>query len=411
MTHKTAQLLLLIAIVAAMPAFAQLPTYTYTYSYQGAPVPIPRDELNIAVILPVDVPQALKVESVTVKVDIDYPAPGDLNVYFFSPIATRTKLTERNCGTSATMLNTTFDDAAASKYADYCPAEPGGSFRGNEPLGNYRDQNSFGRWWLAVENNGSNDRFGYARGVSVTIRGTLLADKPVFRSTSVFNLGSLQPTSLAPGGTIGVLGAAIGALPPTRVTSGDWPSSLGGTQVFINGTAVPLGYSSQYFVIAQVPFGIAPFTEATMVISNNGVRSDEVKLQVTPAAPAFVTVSEGGGGTVKAVNQDGKMNSQASPAPKGSVVQIYAVGLGKTSPELPAGYAPPAGTLSKVTGMVQAYVDGTPATVDFAGLAPGTVGFYQVNVRVPADAKSGARPIYLYVDGYPAQQNAIINVQ
>jgi uncharacterized protein (TIGR03437 family) len=357
-----------------MPAFAQLPTYTYTYSYQGAPVPIPRDELNIAVILPVDVPQALKVESVTVKVDIDYPAPGDLNVYFFSPIATRTKLTERNCGTSATMLNTTFDDAAASKYADYCPAEPGGSFRGNEPLGNYRDQNSFGRWWLAVENNGSNDRFGYARGVSVTIRGTLLADKPVFRSTSVFNLGSLQ-------------------------------------QVFINGVAVPLGYSSQYFVIAQVPFGIAPFTEATMVISNNGVRSDEVKLQVTPAAPAFVTVSEGGGGTVKAVNQDGKMNSQASPAPKGSVVQIYAVGLGKTSPELPAGYAPPAGTLSKVTGMVQAYVDGTPATVDFAGLAPGTVGFYQVNVRIPADAMSGARPIYLYVDGYPAQQNAIINVQ
>jgi uncharacterized protein (TIGR03437 family) len=34
-------------------------------------------------------------------------------------------------------------------------------------------------------------------------------------------------------------------------------------------------------------------------------------------------------------------------------------------------------------------VDGAPAEVVFAGLTPGAVRLYQINLRVPADARTG----------------------
>ena len=47
---------------------------------------------------------------------------------------------------------------------------------------------------------------------------------------------------------------------------------------------------------------------------------------------------------------------------------------------------------------VQAWVDGKPAEVQYAGAAPGAVaGLFQVNVRIPLDAASGDVPIEIHV--------------
>jgi uncharacterized protein (TIGR03437 family) len=207
------------------------------------------------------------------------------------------------------------------------------------------------------------------------------------------------------------VGEALGADPGTRVNSGDWPSSLAGTQVLMNNVAIPAGYSSNFYAVGQVPFQAPIGSEVTLVVSNNGVRSDEVKMQVVAASPALMTVTEDGTGGVKAINQDGTQNSERNPAPKGSVVALYAVGLGRVSPELPAGYVPPLGTLSRLANPVAAYIDGLVAPVAFAGLAPGTVGFYQVNLQIPTDAASGARPIFMWAAGYPTQSGVTIYVK
>jgi len=45
-------------------------------------------------------------------------------------------------------------------------------------------------------------------------------------------------------------------------------------------------------------------------------------------------------------------------------------------------------------------IGGVPATVSFAGLAPGFVGLYQVNVEVPEAAPSGSSvPVVLSIGG------------
>ncbi len=52
---------------------------------------------------------------------------------------------------------------------------------------------------------------------------------------------------------------------------------------------------------------------------------------------------------------------------------------------------------------VEAQLGGQPATVHFAGLAPGFVGLYQVNVEIPADVASGSEvPLVLLQNGVPS---------
>ena len=46
---------------------------------------------------------------------------------------------------------------------------------------------------------------------------------------------------------------------------------------------------------------------------------------------------------------------------------------------------------------------GQTANVDFAGLTPTGIGYYQLNVQVPHNAPSGNQPVVLTVDGVPAK--------
>jgi uncharacterized protein (TIGR03437 family) len=49
--------------------------------------------------------------------------------------------------------------------------------------------------------------------------------------------------------------------------------------------------------------------------------------------------------------------------------------------------------------------------VTFAGLAPGMVGLYQVNIIVPPSAPSGATRLALYVDGTGSRTGVTIQVK
>src|SRR5512137_2818358 len=119
-------LLCVVGAFALTTLYAQVPAtpLTVTYTYSGLPLPLPVDSANVAALLQVVVPRSLTITKVTASVQVNYPAIGDLNVYMFSPKGTRAKLLERNCG-SLLNIDSSFDDAATSKYADFCPPEPG----------------------------------------------------------------------------------------------------------------------------------------------------------------------------------------------------------------------------------------------------------------------------------------------
>jgi uncharacterized protein (TIGR03437 family) len=395
---------------AAM-ALAQSAPITVTYSYAGFPVYIARDSANIVSFATLTVPDALKMTKVTVKVQIEYPEVGDLNLFLYSPDGTRVKLLERNCG-SLQNVDTTFDDAAPVKYADYCPAQPGqGPFRGNEPLTNYNDaDSSLGRWRLAVENNGSDSRTGWLKGFTLQITGNSQLF-PVFRADTVLNNAGARTGVIVPGETITILGFGLGPFEGVTAPAGTLPTTLGGVQVSINGADIPLFYASRYRVDAQVPFNLSTTGPASVRVQNSGSSSTAVQVNTQLTFPGIYTFDQLGVGPAKAYNQDGKLNSSLAPARAGDSISVFGSGLGAVVPATPAGQGAPANPLSIVSQPVAASIGGVPAAVTFAGLAPGYAGLYQVNITVPAGLPAGTREVVISNGGNASQSGATIEVQ
>jgi uncharacterized protein (TIGR03437 family) len=87
------------------------------------------------------------------------------------------------------------------------------------------------------------------------------------------------------------------------------------------------------------------------------------------------------------------------PVAKGQAISVFCTGLGAVSPAQVSGQ-PAGNALVNTTVMPTATIGGQPAVVLFAGLAPGFVGLYQVNVTVPSSAPSGnAVPLVLTING------------
>jgi uncharacterized protein (TIGR03437 family) len=411
MIRISAQCVFLMFLLLAVAGAQSTEPVTVTYTSNGWPIFIPPDSADQAALAQVIVPDALKITKLVVKLKVQYPVVGDLNVYLFSPDGTRVRLLERNCGNLAN-IDTTFDDTAQNRYADFCPAEAGrGPFRGNEPLSNFNSaETSFGKWTLAVENNGSESRTGSLNGFGLEITGTRQVP-PTFRSDTVLNTGGARTGVIAPGENITVIGVNLGPPNGAIAPQGTLPTTLSGVSVRINGTAIPLKYASNYRIDGQVPFGIPTSGQVSMQIQYNDLTSSTVSLTAQPTFPGIYTTDQLGTGPAKAVNQNGTLNSKGTPATRGEVIIIYASGLGAVNPATAAGNMGPSNPLSVVSQTVAASIGGVPATVVFAGLAPGQNGVYQLNILIPSEVDPGTRDIVISNGGNASQGQVTIEVQ
>jgi len=94
-----------------------------------------------------------------------------------------------------------------------------------------------------------------------------------------------------------------------------------------------------------------------------------------------------------------------NPARSGGRVQVLAAGLGKVQPAWPTGRAAPLDAPPKVVAPVRVFLDGAPVDVTRATLAPGYVGFYLVEIRLPAIVNYG--PAELKLDSGGAESNRV----
>ena len=80
------------------------------------------------------------------------------------------------------------------------------------------------------------------------------------------------------------------------------------------------------------------------------------------------------------------------PASPGEVLHLYGTGFGPVQPAVATGMPASASPLAVVPAMPTCTSDpGGPTTVVYLGLAPGLVGYYQMDVRLP-EAISSVHP-------------------
>jgi uncharacterized protein (TIGR03437 family) len=119
-------------------------------------------------------------------------------------------------------------------------------------------------------------------------------------------------------------------------------------------------------------------------------------VRVVTATPGVFAVE----GNAAALNQDGSRNGERNRAKAGTVVQVYATGLGAVTGTLGIGEFAPVSAAQPTTNPVAADIGGKEAEVLFAGLAPGLIGgVYQVNVKVPEEVAVGKAELRLRVAG------------
>jgi len=222
-----------------------------------------------------------------------------------------------------------------------------------------------------------------------TVQGSVTANAgaPTLYSQGIVNGASFAPgAELAPGTIISVFGKNLAQ---TGAATLPIPRTLGGATLSIGGADAPLFYSSDGQLNAQIPFELTANARHQAVVKTQkvGGQSITVPESITLAAvrPGIFTTSQTGSGQGAILNTRGALVDGGAAAAAGEVVQVFATGLGMTNPVAKSGeLAPSAEPLARVTAEVTAEIDGKPARVFFAGLAPGFVGLYQVNVEIPA---------------------------
>jgi len=251
--------------------------------------------------------------------------------------------------------------------------------------------------------------------VRYTLSSPLQSGKPIV-NTAV-NAASSQPT-LASDTWVTLYGQNL-ATTTRSWSSSDFsgrnlPTKLDDVSVTIGSKAAYVNYISPTQVNILAPSGLASGLLPIQLSNNKGV-SDIVTANAQQFSPAFFMFNTR---YIASINEDGTLSGPPNlfggtgaprPARPGKVISLYSTGLGPTSPVAPTGVLLDS-VLYRLASSTTITIGGAPAQVLYAGLAPGLVGLYQINVIVP-DLPDGDKEVILTVGGVRTQSGASLFVQ
>lgn len=228
---------------------------------------------------------------------------------------------------------------------------------------------------------------------------------PYYTAASVVNAADNQSGSLA-ANTIGTiygsnLSYSTTAVGTNDVQKGSLPMMLGKseTTVFINNFAAGLYYVSPGQINFLIPQNQSP-GPGTLVVLVDSIEGPTIPVTLGTAAPGLFQLDVQ---NAVATEADGSLLTAATPAKPGDIVILWATGLGATVNISPESYLEiPTAAASLVAGAnLSILLDGVavdPAAIDYAGVAPGYAGLYQINLTLPMS--TGSNPeIRLQLDG------------
>src|ERR1017187_6377348 len=197
------------------------------------------------------------------------------------------------------------------------------------------------------------------------------------------------------------------------------PATLGGTTITVAGKPAFVDFVSPGQVNVQVPSGVAAGPQPVVITTAGGTNlAYPVTVKTTEpgllAPPSFILK-----GTqnvvalfantltyVLPVNLAGVVTARARA---GDTITLYGIGFGTVTPDTPAGQI--VQQTNALQSALQVFFAGIPASVSYAGFAPGYVGLYQFNVLVPTVAASDTVPLTFTLAGTAGPQNLVIAVQ
>ncbi|MDX1982988.1 MAG: M12 family metallopeptidase [Bryobacteraceae bacterium] len=199
---------------------------------------------------------------------------------------------------------------------------------------------------------------------------------PYLSLRGIVNEASGQPSAVAPGTRLTIYTPGIGQ-EDLHVRFGE-----------IQGEIIGADLNS---VSVLVPPGL-PWTKLVEVIVQNGEDRRALQVPMQPAAPGIYTVDAGGRGQIRALNEDGTLNSADAPAVRGELLRFTATGLAADLP-----------LVVEVAGLESEVIAAE------AGEAPGQTS---VVIRIPESAPTGPGvPILLASGGASSQVTATIAVR
>jgi len=210
--------------------------------------------------------------------------------------------------------------------------------------------------------------------------------KPVIESVANLADGT---AAVASGGLISVLGRNMSRM--TIATNElPLPTTLGEACLMAGDVRVPLFMISPGQINAQMPFEVQG--AMSLVLRTAGGVSDPFQLTVAASAPAVFQTAEAGpekglAALYRAANN--QPVTLANPIHPRDYLVIYVTGLGRTSPPVASGYPAPADPLAQASILPSVKLGNVALPVLYAGLVPGLVGVYQINVYVPEEVPRG----------------------
>jgi len=255
---------------------------------------------------------------------------------------------------------------------------------------------------------------------------------PVLKTTGVVNSAGYQGGAVAPGEILAIFGVGYGYGPADPVNyqldaNGMFPTSLGGVQVFFDGVPAPLSYAQAGQVNAVVPFEVAGKQQTVIAYRyyyNGGpapgplpglsINSNAVTMPVVAAVPAIFALNASGSGPGAIENwPDYSINSASNPVGANGYIQIFGTGGGTVVGGAADGaLAPGAAWLSASPTWPTATIGGLPATVTYAGSAPGLVnGVLQVNLQIPQGLTPGPQPVVITIGSAQSQPGITVAVK
>jgi len=244
---------------------------------------------------------------------------------------------------------------------------------------------------------------------------------PSINANGIVHGATLSRAGLAPGVILTVFGENLAAA-PMSANDTPWPTSLGGVSVLFDGRPGAIFYVSPSQINVQAPWSVLELGQATKMVAITVQRdsrtSPAMNVMFMATSPGLFTLNGTGAGMALAMNSDGSYanppgaipGAMSRPARVGSVVSLYATGLGPVTPSVAAGQVS-RDLFRRTNSAAEVTIGGRSAEVLYSGLAANVPGLYQLNVVVPAGITAGMNvPVQVRIGNNMSAERVTISV-